>query len=212
MKPLNREELARVVANDLQEGWYVNLGIGLPTRVADFIPEGREVIFHSENGILGMGPSPAPGDEQPDFLINAGKQPVTMVAGGAFFDHATSFAMVRGRHLDAAILGAFQVSGSGDLANWSLGQQQSVPAVGGAMDLAAGAKRVFVMMEHISRNGEPKIVSECSFPLTAQGAVDRIYTDYAIMDIIEQRLVVRKIFGTDLEGLQSITAAPLHQE
>lgn len=212
MTPLTREELAQVVANDLLEGWHVNLGIGLPTSVADAIPKGREVILHSENGILGMGPRPAPGKEQPDFLINAGKEPVTLLPGGSYFDHATSFAIVRGGHLDAAVLGAFQVSEAGDLANWSLGEKQGVPGVGGAMDLAAGARQVFVMMEHVTRNGAPKIVAECTLPLTARGAVHRIYTDHALIDVIDNRLVVRRIFGTDFEGLQSITAAPLHEE
>lgn len=212
MTPLTREELAKIVSDDLMEGWHVNLGIGLPTSVADAIPAGREVILHSENGILGMGPRPAPGKEQPDFLINAGKQPVTLVEGGSYFDHATSFAMVRGGHLDVAVLGAFQVSEAGDLANWSLGDKQGVPGVGGAMDLAAGARRVFVMMEHITRNGRPKIVPECTLPLTARRAVHRIYTDHAVIDVVDSRLVVRRIFGTDFEGLQSITAAPLHEK
>lgn len=212
MTPLTPEALAHVVADDLQEGWYVNLGIGLPTLVADAIPRNREVVLHSENGILGMGSRPEPGAEQPDYLINAGKQPVTLLDGGSYFDHALSFAMVRGGHLDVAVLGAFQVSQAGDLANWSLGSPKAVPGVGGAMDLAAGARRVFAMMEHVTRAGQPKIVQQCSLPLTAQRTVNRIYTDHAVLDVIEGRLFVRRIFGTDFEGLQSITDAPLYQK
>jgi 3-oxoadipate CoA-transferase beta subunit len=173
MKKLDRKQLAARVARDIPEGAYVNLGIGLPTLVADFLPKGREIILHSENGILGVGPRPTPDNEDWD-LLNAGKEPVTLLPGGSYFHHADSFAMIRGRHLDFAILGAFQVSASGDLANWHTGGADDIPAVGGAMDLAVGAKRVIVMMEHLTKNDESKIVQRCSYPLTGARCVDRI--------------------------------------
>ncbi|MGC0155594.1 3-oxoacid CoA-transferase subunit B, partial [Chromobacterium vaccinii] len=172
MNRLARDRMARRVARDIPEGAYVNLGIGLPTRVADYLPAEREVVLHSENGLLGMGPAPAPGDEDPD-LINAGKEPATLLAGGCFFHHGDSFAMMRGGHLDICVLGAFQVSAGGDLANWHTGAPDAIPAVGGAMDLAVGAKWVFVMMEHLNKNGDCKIVERCTYPLTGLACVDR---------------------------------------
>ena len=172
----SKDELAWRVAQDIADGAYVNLGIGMPTRVANHIPAGREVILHSENGILGMGPAPSKGAEDYD-LINAGKQPVTLLAGGAYFHHADSFAMMRGGHLDICVLGAFQVSATGDLANWSTGEPGAIPAVGGAMDLAVGAKQTWVMMDLLTRQGQSKVVAQCSYPLTAMGCVKRIYTD-----------------------------------
>ena len=176
----NKDELARRVAQDIPNGAYVNLGIGMPTRVANHIPPGREIILHSENGILGMGAAPGEGAEDYD-LINAGKQPVTLLAGGAYFHHADSFAMMRGGHLDICVLGAFQVSATGDLANWSTGEPGAIPAVGGAMDLAVGAKQTWVMMDLLTRQGESKIVAKCTYPLTAMACVKRIYTDLATL-------------------------------
>jgi 3-oxoadipate CoA-transferase beta subunit len=184
-----RDELAARVARDIPEGAYVNLGIGLPTLVANHLPKDKEIFLHSENGLLGMGPAPAPGEEDPD-LTNAGKQPVTLVTGGAFFDHTDSFAMMRGGHIDICVLGAFQVSVDGDLANWHTGEPDTIPAVGGAMDLAVGARQVFVMMEHLTKKGEPKIVRRCTYPLTAARCVSRIYTDLAVIDVTPQGLVV----------------------
>jgi 3-oxoadipate CoA-transferase beta subunit len=182
MTRLNRDQLAARVASDIPEGAYVNLGIGLPTMVANHLPKDREIFLHSENGLLGMGPAPAQGEEDPD-LINAGKQAVTLLTGGSYFHHGDSFAMMRGGHLDICVLGAFQVSTSGDLANWHTGAPDAIPAVGGAMDLAIGAKRVFVMMDHVTKTGEPKIVTRCTYPLTAVACVDRIYTDLAVIDV-----------------------------
>ncbi|MEE9095834.1 3-oxoacid CoA-transferase subunit B [Pseudarthrobacter phenanthrenivorans] len=189
-----RKELAARIAEDIPEGAVVNLGIGAPTLVANFIPEGREIIFHSENGMLGMGPAPSARRLDPD-LINAGKQPVTEKAGAAYFHHADSFAMMRGGHLDLCVLGAFQVSENGDLANWSTGQPGAVPAVGGAMDLAVGAKEVYVMTDLFAKSGEPKLVDKCSYPLTAPRCVKRIYTDHAIFDVTPHGFRVREIFG-----------------
>jgi len=186
-KKRSKEEVARRVAQDIPDGAYVNLGIGQPTLVANHIPAGREVILHSENGILGMGPAPAAGAEDYD-LINAGKQPVTLLAGGAFFHHADSFAMMRGGHLDVCVLGAFQVSATGDLANWSTGEPGAVPAVGGAMDLAVGARQTWVMMDLLTKSGASKIVARCSYPLTAIGCVKRIYTDLASFECTPQGL------------------------
>ena len=191
------------------EGAYVNLGIGLPTLVANFLPADREIFLHSENGILGMGPAPAEEDEDPD-LINAGKQPVTRLAGGAYFHHADSFAMMRGGHLDICVLGAFQVSAQGDLANWHTGEPDAIPAVGGAMDLAVGAKQVFVMMEHLTRNGEPKLVERCSYPLTGIGCVSRVYTDLAVLDVTREGFVLRWMAdGVTLAALQASSGAPI---
>ena len=204
-----REQMAERVAQDIPEGAYVNLGIGLPTRVANYLPAEKEVFLHSENGVLGMGPAPAPGEEDPD-LINAGKQPVTLLAGGAYFHHADSFAMMRGGHLDICVLGAFQVSSSGDLANWHTGAPDAIPAVGGAMDLAIGAKQVFVMMEHQTKTGESKIVEQCSYPLTGIGCVSRIYTDLAVLDVTPQGLKVRVMApGLTFDELQAATSATL---
>ena len=176
----SKDELAWRVAQDIADGAYVNLGIGMPTRVANHIPAGREVILHSENGILGMGPKPSEGAEDYD-LINAGKQPVTLLAGGAYFHHADSFAMMRGGHLDICVLGAFQVSATGDLANWSTDEPGAIPAVGGAMDLAVGARQTWVMMDLLTRQGQSKVVAQCSYPLTAMGCVKRIYTDLSTL-------------------------------
>ncbi len=187
MKKLNREQMAARVARDIPEGAYVNLGIGMPTLVANHLPQGREVILHSENGVLGMGPAPAPGEEDPD-LINAGKQPVTLLPGGCFFHHADSFAMMRGGHVDICVMGAFQVSATGDLANWHSGAPDAIPAVGGAMDLAIGAKQVFVMMEHLTKDGKSKLVKQCTYPLTGIACVSRVYTDLAVIDITARGL------------------------
>ncbi|TFW20092.1 CoA transferase subunit B [Duganella callida] len=205
----SREQMAARVAQDIPEGAYVNLGIGLPTKVANYLPADREVFLHSENGLLGMGPAPAPGEEDED-LINAGKQPVTLLTGGAFFHHADSFAMMRGGHLDVCVLGAFQVSSAGDLANWHTGAPDAIPAVGGAMDLALGAKQVFVMMEHQTKTGESKIVEACTYPLTAMACVSRIYTDMAVLDVTRDGLAVREMApGLTFDELQAATAAPL---
>jgi 3-oxoadipate CoA-transferase beta subunit len=206
---LSRQQVAWRIAQDLDDGAYVNLGIGQPELVANYVPEGREIVFHSENGILGMGPEPEPGagDEE---LINAGKKPVTLVPGGSFFHHADSFAMVRGGHIDICVLGAFQVSAAGDLANWSTGKPGAVPGVGGAMDLAAGAKRVFVMMNHLTQDGEAKIVERCGYPLTGKRMVTTIYTDLAVIDVGADGLVVREIVdGLAFSELAQQTGAPI---
>ena len=209
MKKLDRNQMAARVARDIPEGSYVNLGIGLPTLVGDHLPKGREIILHSENGLLGMGPAPAPGEEDYD-LINAGKQPVTLLPGGAYFHHADSFAMMRGGHLDICVLGAFQVSVTGDLANWHTGGADAIPAVGGAMDLATGAKKVLVMMEHLSKKGESKIVERCTYPLTGARCVNRIYTDLAVIDVKPDGLhVVETVEGLSFDELQRLTGVPL---
>jgi 3-oxoadipate CoA-transferase, beta subunit len=209
MKRLNRDQMAARVARDIPEGAYVNLGIGLPTMVANYLPREREIFLHSENGLLGMGPAPAPGEEDED-LINAGKQPVTLLPGGAYFHHADSFAMMRGGHLDICVLGAFQVSAKGDLANWHTGAPDAIPAVGGAMDLAIGAKQVFVMMEHQTKGGESKVVAQCSYPLTGIGCVSRIYTDLAVIDVTPEGLVVREMVeGMSFDELQKLTGVEL---
>jgi 3-oxoadipate CoA-transferase beta subunit len=201
-----RDEVAARIARDIPEGAYVNLGIGLPTLVANHLAPDKEIFLHSENGILGMGPAPAPGEEDPE-LINAGKQPVTLLAGGAYFHHADSFAMIRGGHVDICVLGAFQVSIAGDLANWHTGEPGKIPAVGGAMDLAVGARRVFVMMEHLTRKGEPKIVEHCTYPLTGVRCVSRIYTDMAVLDVTSAGLtVVDMVNGLSLAELKQCTA------
>jgi 3-oxoadipate CoA-transferase beta subunit len=208
-KKYTRDQMAARVAQDIPEGAYVNLGIGLPTKVADHLPVEREVFLHSENGLLGMGPAPAPGEEDED-LINAGKQPVTLLTGGAYFHHADSFAMMRGGHLDICVLGAFQVAANGDLANWHTGAPDAIPAVGGAMDLAIGAKQVFVMMDHQTKSGESKIVTQCSYPLTGVACVNRVYTDLAVLDVTPQGLAVREMApGLTFEELQAATGAPL---
>jgi 3-oxoadipate CoA-transferase beta subunit len=209
MKKLNREQMAARVARDIPEGAYVNLGIGMPTLVANHLPREREVILHSENGVLGMGPAPAPGEEDPD-LINAGKQPVTLLAGGCFFHHADSFAMMRGGHVDICVMGAFQVSAAGDLANWHSGAPDAIPAVGGAMDLAIGAKQVFVMMEHLTKDGKSKLVKQCTYPLTGIACVSRVYTDLAVIDITPDGLrVVEAVDGLEMDELQRLTGLPL---
>ncbi|OGA74900.1 MAG: 3-oxoadipate CoA-transferase [Betaproteobacteria bacterium RIFCSPLOWO2_12_FULL_65_14] len=209
MKKLDRKQMAARVARDIPEGAYVNLGIGLPTLVADYLPKGREIILHSENGILGVGPKPAEGELDED-LINAGKEPVTLLAGGAYFHHADSFGMIRGRHLDFAILGAFQVSVHGDLANWHTGAPDAIPAVGGAMDLAVGAKNVVVVMEHLTKDGKSKIVERCTYPLTGAHCVDRIYTDLAVIDVKADGLhVVEMVDGLEFQELQRLTGVPL---
>lgn len=210
MKRRSRDEIAQRVAQDIPEGAYVNLGIGLPTMVANHLDPAKEIFLHSENGLLGMGPAPAPGEEDED-LINAGKQPVTLLTGGAFFHHADSFAMMRGGHLDICVLGAFQVSERGDLANWHTGAPDAIPAVGGAMDLAIGAKKVFVMMEHQTKSGESKIVSACTYPLTGVACVSRIYTDLATIDVTPNGLVViDMIEGLTLDQLREMSGVPLH--
>jgi 3-oxoadipate CoA-transferase beta subunit len=209
MNRYSRDQMAARVARDIPEGSYVNLGIGLPTRVANHLPKDRDIFLHSENGLLGMGPAPAPGGEDPD-LINAGKQPVTLLTGGAYFHHADSFAMMRGGHLDFCVLGAFQVSASGDLANWHTGAPGAIPAVGGAMDLAIGAKKVLVMMDHQTRSGESKIVATCTYPLTGIACVDRIYTDLAVIDVTAQGLrVLEMVDGLTLPELAKLTGVPL---
>jgi 3-oxoadipate CoA-transferase, beta subunit len=205
----SRDETAARVARDIPEGAYVNLGIGLPTLVGNFLPPDREIVLQSENGVLGMGPAPPPEAEDPD-LTNASKQPVTLLAGGSFFHHGDSFAMMRGGHLDFCVLGAFQVSETGDLANWHTGAPGAIPAVGGAMDLAIGARHVYVMMEHTTKSGESKIVKKCTYPLTGLACVDRIFTDLAVIDVTRAGLeVVEMVEGLGLEELQRLTGAPL---
>lgn len=207
-KKLSRTEMAQRVAADIQEGAYVNLGIGAPILVANYLGD-KEVFLHSENGLLGMGPSPAPGEEDDD-LINAGKQHVTLLTGGAFFHHADSFSMMRGGHLDIAVLGAFQVSVKGDLANWHTGAEGSIPAVGGAMDLATGARQVFVMMDHLTKTGESKLVPECTYPLTGIACVSRIYTDLAVLEVTPEGLKVIEICADiDFDELQKLSGVPL---
>ena len=211
MNRRNRDQIAARVARDIPEGAYVNLGIGLPTLVANHLPKDRDIFLHSENGLLGMGPAPTPGEEDED-LINAGKQPVTILPGGAYFHHADSFGMMRGGHLDFCVLGAFQVSVGGDLANWHTGAPDAIPAVGGAMDLAVGAKKVFVMMEHQTKTGASKIVAHCTYPLTGIGCVNRIYTDLAVIDVTPNGLrVVDMIDGLSLAELQRLSGVPLAQ-
>ena len=205
-----KQELAQRVAQDIFDGAYVNLGIGQPTLVANYLPEGMEVVLHSENGILGMGEAPLTGDEDYD-LINAGKQPVTLLAGGAYFHHADSFAMMRGGHLDISVLGAFQVSATGDLANWSTGEAGAIPAVGGAMDLAVGAKQTWVMMDLLTKKGESKVVKECSYPLTGLGCVKRIYSDLATLECTPEGLkLIDKVDGLSKEELEQLIGLPVH--
>ena len=209
MQRFSRDQMAARVARDIPEGAYVNLGIGLPTMVANHLPKDREILLHSENGILAMGPAPAPGHEDAD-LINAGKQPVTLLPGGAYFHHADSFAMMRGGHLDFCVLGAFQVSVHGDLANWHTGAPDAIPAVGGAMDLAIGAKHVFVMMEHLTKDGRSKIVTQCTYPLTGVRCVNRIYTDLAVIDVTPEGLgVIDIVDGLAFDELARLTGVPL---
>ena len=205
----SKDELAARVAQDIPEGATVNLGIGQPTLVANHIPASREVLLHSENGILGMGPAPAKGQEDYD-LINAGKQPVTLLPGGAYFHHADSFAMMRGGHLDICVLGAFQVSATGDLANWHTGEADAIPAVGGAMDLAVGAKQTWVMMDLQTKQGQSKLVQSCSYPLTGIGCVKRVYTDLATLACTPQGLeVIDMVEGLGLDELSALIGLPL---
>jgi 3-oxoadipate CoA-transferase, beta subunit len=212
MNKLDRDQMAARVARDIPDGAVVNLGIGLPTLVANHLPKDREILLQSENGLLGMGPVPAPGEED-DELINAGKQPVTLLRGGSFFHQADSFAMMRGGHLDICVLGAFQVSVRGDLANWHTGAADAIPAVGGAMDLAIGAKKVFVMMEHLTKDGKCKIVERCTYPLTGVACVNRIYTDLAVVDVTARGLqVAEMVDGLTLEELVRLTGVPLSLE
>ncbi|MFC7766303.1 3-oxoacid CoA-transferase subunit B [Leucobacter soli] len=191
---ITRQDLAARIAADIPEGSYVNLGIGAPTLVANYLPEGLEIILHTENGMLGMGPAPEAGRVDPD-LINAGKQAVTALPGAAYFQHADSFAMMRGGHLDVCVLGAFQVAQNGDLANWSTGAPEAIPAIGGAMDLAIGAKSVYVMTDLLTKTGESKLVAACSYPLTGVGCVTRVYTDHAVFDVTPDGFAVRETFG-----------------
>jgi 3-oxoadipate CoA-transferase beta subunit len=209
MNKWNRDQMAARVAADIHEGAVVNLGIGLPTLVANHLPAGAEIILHSENGVIGMGPAPAPGEEDYD-LINAGKQPVTLLPGGSYFHHADSFAMMRGGHLDICVLGAFQVSATGDLANWHTGAPDAIPAVGGAMDLAIGAKKTWVMMELLTKAGDSKLVQQCTYPLTGVGCVSRIYSDLAVIDLGPQGAAVIEIVdGMSFEQLQALTPVTL---
>ncbi|NCW80906.1 MAG: 3-oxoacid CoA-transferase subunit B [Betaproteobacteria bacterium] len=209
MNRYSRDQMAQHVARDIPEGSYVNLGIGMPTLVANHIPQDREIVLQSENGLLGMGPAPSAGDEDYD-LINAGKQPVSLLPGASFFHHADSFAMMRGGHLDICVLGAFQVAVNGDLANWHTGEADAIPAVGGAMDLASGAKQVFVMMEHLTKKGESKIVERCSYPLTGLACVTRVYTDLATLHITAQGLLVGDLVdGLSLEALIKLSGVKM---
>lgn len=206
---LSRVDLARRIAADIPEGAYVNLGIGAPTLVADHLPDGLEIVLHTENGLLGMGPAPEASRVDPD-LINAGKQAVTALPGAAYFHHADSFAMMRGGHLDVCVLGAFQVSQSGDLANWSTGEPGAIPAVGGAMDLAIGAKDVYVMTDLLTKQGESKLVATCTYPLTGVACVSRVYTDHAVFDVTADGFAVRELFGdTTLDELRELTGLDL---
>lgn len=207
--PLSRRQIAARAAMDIKNGSCVNLGIGMPTLIADYVPQGKEIIYHSENGMLGMGPAPAPGEEDVD-IVNAGKQLVTMVNGGSYFDSAASFGIMRGGHLDMVFLGAFQVSVSGDIANWTTGDKNILPSVGGAMDLAVGCKDIRVLMEHRTRAGAPRILRECTYPLTAKRVVKRIFTDLAVLDVTVGGLVVcEMVENMTIELLQTVTEAPL---
>jgi 3-oxoadipate CoA-transferase beta subunit len=209
MQPLSRNAMAARVAQDIPEGWYVNLGIGIPTLVADHVGADREVIFHSENGVLGMGPAPAPEAVDP-WLINAGKQHVTLLRGGAYVHHADSFAMIRGGHLDLCVLGAFEVAENGDIANWATSENDTAPAVGGAMDLAVGARRLWVVMEHTTKEGRPRLMRRCGYPLTAPAAVVRVYTNLAVLDVTSRGFaVVEMAPGVTHADLQSRTEAEL---
>jgi 3-oxoadipate CoA-transferase beta subunit len=206
----DRDAVARRLARDIQEGWYVNLGVGMPTHVSNMIEDDREVVFHSENGILGMGPAPVSEDPDP-WLVNASKKAVTLVPGASLFHHGDSFAMIRGGHIDLCVLGAFEVAQNGDLANWTTSSDELLPAVGGAMDLGVGAKRVWVLMQHTSRDGEPKLVERCKYPLTAPGAVDRVYTELGVFEIVDGRFKVLELAdGVTLDKAQAATGAPLH--
>ncbi len=212
MQPFTRDQMARKAADDIPEGWCVNLGIGIPTMVANHVPPEREVIFQSENGVIGMGPAPSKDAEDP-WLINAGKQLITLVQGASFVGHADSFGMIRGGHIDLCVLGAFEVAENGDLANWATSENDTAPAVGGAMDLAAGARRLWVLMEHTTKDGRPKLVERCSYPLTGLRCVTRVYTNLAVLDVVPgQGFVVREMApGVGFEALQAKSAAQLHR-
>jgi len=208
-KPWTRIEMAARAARDIPGGWYVNLGIGIPVLIANCIPPEREVIIHSENGVLGLGPAPEP-EKIDRWLVNAGKQYVTLRAGGSYMHHADSFALIRGGHLDLCVLGAFQVADNGDLANWATSDVETAPAVGGAMDLAVGAKRVWVIMEHETKSRESRLVRRCTYPLTAPSVVKRVYTNLAVFDVTADGFVVKEIAsGLTFECLQKVTNAPL---
>jgi 3-oxoadipate CoA-transferase beta subunit len=202
--------MAARLARDIPEGWYVNLGLGLPTLIPDYIPRGVEVVFHSENGILGMGPVP-PKDAVDTWMINATKQNITLVPGASIFHHADSFAMIRGGHLDLCVLGAYEVAENGDIANWATSANDTLPAVGGAMDLAAGSRQVWVLMEHVTKDGRPRLVKRCNYPLTASGVVKRIYTNLAVLEITPRGFEVLDVApGLSFDALQSRTEARLH--
>jgi len=208
-KGWSRQQMAQRAALDIPDGAYVNLGIGIPEMVAQYVPEGREVIYHTENGLLGMGPTP-PGEEEDPELINAGKKPVTTLPGAAFFHHADSFAMIRGQHIDVCVLGAMQVSEQGDLANWSTGEPDAIPAVGGAMDLVAGVKTIYVITQHCTRDGQSKLVDSCTYPLTGKAVVSRIYTDLAVIDVVAGGFkIVELAPGITLADVQQKTAGKL---
>jgi 3-oxoadipate CoA-transferase beta subunit len=210
-KPWSREALAARVAQDIPEGWYVNLGIGIPTLVGNYVPPDREVILHSENGVVGMGPAPSPEALNP-WLVNASRQHVTLVTGASYMNHADSFGLVRGGHLDLCVLGGFQVAENGDLANWSRSDNDRAPAIGGAMDLAVGAKRIWVVMEHTTKDGEKRILERCTYPLTATSCVERVYTDLAVIDVTERGcVVIDTVPGISFDELQARSGAPLHQ-
>ena len=207
----NRAEMAQKTALDIPDGSYVNLGIGIPEMVADFVPEGRELIYQTENGLLGMGPVPEEGQRNRE-LVNAGKKYITAIPGAAYFHHADSFTMIRGGHIDVCVLGAMQVSQEGDLANWSTGAEKAIPAVGGAMDLVAGVKRIFVITQHVTKHGDPKIVKECTFPLTGKQVIERIYSNLAVIDVKKEGLFVREMApNVDFDYLQKHTGAKLNQ-
>ena len=207
----NREKIAATIAQDIPEGWHVNLGIGVPLLVGGFVPKGREVLFQSENGILGMGPLAKP-DQVDPWLVNAGKQDTTLLPGASLFDHSLSFAMIRGKHLELCILGAYQVASNGDLANWSISAEDSAPAVGGAMDLAVGAQNIWIAMDHVTKTGESKLVESCTYPLTAAGVVKRIYTDLAVIDVTVRGFELRSLMeGMDFDSVQARTDAKLHR-
>jgi 3-oxoadipate CoA-transferase beta subunit len=211
VKPFNRQEMAARLAHDIPEGWYVNLGLGLPTLIPDYIPAGREVVFHSENGVLGMGPVP-PKANIDTWLVNATKQNITLVPGASLFHHADSFGMIRGEHLDLCVLGAYEVAENGDIANWATNENDAIPAVGGAMDLSAGSKRLWVLMEHTTKDGASRVVRRCSYPLTAAGVVKRLYTNLAVLDVTADGFsVVDMAPGLSFESLQARTDAKLHR-
>jgi len=212
IKQLSRTEMAARLARDIPDGWYVNLGLGLPTLIPDYIPEGREVVFHSENGVLGMGPVP-PKDAVDTWLVNATKQNITLLKGASLFHHADSFGMIRGGHLDLCVLGAYEVAENGDIANWATNENDAIPAVGGAMDLCSGSRRLWVLMEHTTKEGVPRIVRRCSYPLTAAGVVKRVYTNLAALEVTPDGFTVLNMApGLSFESLQARTEAKLHRQ